>query len=76
MVTLSLAFLAHRFGIVGTFQPHGQTICEKPCAIQTERNIFLLDLLDIEEPETKGFSISVMILPAVDFYKIHQDPNI
>ena len=26
MVTLGFTFLAHRFGIVGALQPHGQTI--------------------------------------------------
>ena len=72
MVTLGLTLLAHRFGIVGAFQPHGQTICEKSGAIRTKRDLPLLDLLDVESLERKGGSFAVMILTAEDPYKLHQ----
>jgi len=76
MVTLGFAFLAHRFGIVGTFQPHGQTVGEKPCAISAKKDFLLLNLLNIEQLEGERGSLSIMILPAKDPHKLHQCLNI
>ena len=49
MVTLSLTFLAHGFGIMGTLQPHRQAIGEESRTIRAQRNLLIFDFLDIEK---------------------------
>jgi hypothetical protein len=51
MVTLTLTFLAHGFGIMRTLQPHGQAIIEEPRTILAQGYLFLVDLFDIEKFE-------------------------
>jgi len=46
-VALSLAFLAHWFGVMRALQSHGQPVGKKFCAIRAEGDLPLLDLFDI-----------------------------
>lgn len=71
-VALGLAFFAHRFGIMRTFQPHGQAIGEKPGAIGTERDPLAIDLFEIIQLEGKWTSFTIVILSTKDFDKFHQ----
>jgi hypothetical protein len=71
VVALGFAFLAHGFGIVGAFHPHRQTVSQKACAVSADRDIFLLDLFDIQIPKGKGNFLSMVMLPAVEGYKFH-----
>lgn len=76
MVAWSLTFLAHGFGIVRALQPHRQAVGEKSRAIRAQGDLLLLDLFDIEKFKLKGRPVSVVVLLAVDPYKLHQSPNI
>jgi hypothetical protein len=76
LVALGLTFLAHGFGIMRALHPHGQTISEKLCAIRAQGNFFLFDFFNIKEPEGKRILFSVVMLAAIDPYKLHQYPDI
>jgi hypothetical protein len=76
MVTLSLTFLAHGFGIVRAFQPHRQAIGEESRAIRAQRDFSLYDLLDVEKFERKRSPLSIVMLSAIDPHKLHQCPDV
>jgi hypothetical protein len=76
VVALGFAFLAHGFGIVGTFHPHRQTVREKAMTIFAERNLFLCKLLEINELKRKRKLFPVVILTAINPHELHQGLNI
>jgi hypothetical protein len=76
VVALGFAFLAHGFGIVGAFHPHRQTIREKAVTIRAEGNLFLCNLLEINELKRKRKLFPVVILTAINPHELHQDYNI
>jgi hypothetical protein len=76
VITLSLTLFAHGLGIVGTIQPHGQTISEKFCTVRTKVNLLFLDLMDVEKFERKSSPLAIVILSAKYPNKFYQYPNI
>ena len=76
LVARSLALLAHRLGIVGTLHPHGEAVCEKPAALGTEGDVFLVDLFDVEKLKGKRRLLHLVMLPAEDGDELHQYPNV
>jgi hypothetical protein len=76
VVALGFAFLAHGFGIVGTFHPHRQTIREKAVTIRAEENPSLCKPFQVNELKRKRKLFSVVILTAINPHELHQGLNI
>ena len=76
MVALSFAFLAHRFGIVGAFHPHRQTIRKKAVTIWAEGDLSFCKRLEINKLKRKRELFPVVILTAINPHELHQGLNI
>lgn len=76
LVALGLALLAHWFGIVGTLHPHGEAVCEKLAALGAERDLFLVDLFDVEKLKGERRLLHLVMLPAEYGDELHQYSNV
>jgi hypothetical protein len=76
LVTLCLTFLAHRFWIMGTLQPHGKSIGEKARTIRAKKNFSLFYFCKVMEFESERFPTPIVIFPAENLYEPHQGANI
>lgn len=76
LVTLALALLTHRLRFVRADEPHAYAISEKLPALGADKNIFFLDLSDVQLLQRKRSFLPFMVLAAIDPDKTYQRAEI